>query len=59
MNTKPGWTTSEWWLTAILTRALAVAGIGALELQPDHRLVKVGALAGAALTVAGHQNSRS
>jgi hypothetical protein len=59
MTPKPGWTTSEWWLTVVFVAAMVVAGIGALGLAPDHWLVKIGAFVSAALAVAGYQASRA
>ena len=59
MNPKPGWTTSEWWLTLVFVGTMSVAALGALDLGPAHWLSKVGASLAAALVVAGYQLSRA
>jgi len=59
MSPKPGWTTSEWWLTLVFVGAMSVAAIGALDLGSAYCLSKVGASLAAALVVAGYQLSRA
>lgn len=47
---KPGWLTSEAWITVVVVLGALVAGVGALGLQANHPAVRAAAFVTAAFT---------
>ena len=56
---KPGWLTSEAWITVVVVLWALVAGINALGLAEDHPVVKAAAFVAAALASLGYGISRA
>lgn len=56
---KPGWMTSEAWITVVVVLGALVAGVGALGLSAEHPAVRAAAFVTAALAALGYGVSRA